>query len=97
MTLDEESPETVVALQGSGGEAVRSTIGDEPREPGALLEADGVDVAPATEPPRTGHEGVDAALALLADVDQQPVAHHAEVYEDVQGRLQHALADLDGR
>jgi hypothetical protein len=45
----------------------------------------------------TGHAGVDEALDRLAELDALPTADHADVYEDVQRRLQHALSDLDGR
>lgn len=47
--------------------------------------------------PVTGNDMVDEALARMADLDDRTTAEHAEIYEDVQGRLQRALADLDGR
>ena len=47
--------------------------------------------------PVTGNDTVDEALARLAAVEGLPTDEHVEVYEDVQGRLQRALADLDGR
>jgi len=44
----------------------------------------------------TGHAGVDAALARLADVEAAPTDSHPEVYDDVHRRLHDALSDLDG-
>ena len=58
----------------------------------------GVPEPPAlSEPVVTGHAGVDEALDRLAELDALPTADHADVYEDVQRRFQHALSDLDGR
>jgi hypothetical protein len=48
------------------------------------------------EPPTTGNSRVDAATALLADLDEQPTSEHAEVFDEVHRQLQGALADLDG-
>lgn len=48
-------------------------------------------------PPITGNDGVDAAVRRLAELDGLPTVEHAGVFDDVQGRLQHALSDLDGR
>jgi len=48
-----------------------------------------------TEQPVAGDPRVDAAVARLADLDDRPVAEHVEVFEDVQRRLQEALAGLD--
>lgn len=45
--------------------------------------------------PATGDDQVDAALALLSDVEGLPPAQHADVYEAVHAGLQDALADLD--
>jgi hypothetical protein len=45
---------------------------------------------------RTGQPRVDAAWARLAELDALATSEHADVYEDVHGRLQGALADLDG-
>jgi hypothetical protein len=50
----------------------------------------------AAEVELTGNDQVDAATALLADLQDQPTAEHADVFEDVHRRLQGALADLDG-
>lgn len=44
----------------------------------------------------TGHAEVDAALARLGELEALPIAEHVAVFEDVHGRLQEALAELDG-
>lgn len=44
----------------------------------------------------TGHADVDAALARLLELEALPTAEHVAVFEDVHGRLQEALAELDG-
>ncbi len=46
-------------------------------------------------PPATGDARVDAALARLGELVDLPSGDHADVYEDVLGRLQGALADAD--
>ncbi|MFJ9550945.1 hypothetical protein [Streptomyces erythrochromogenes] len=43
----------------------------------------------------TGHAGVDAQLARLADADHLGADGHAEVYEDVHRGLREALTALD--
>ena len=39
---------------------------------------------------------VDDALALLEQLDDQPVSEHVEVFDAVHRSLQDALATLDG-
>jgi hypothetical protein len=48
-----------------------------------------------SEQPAATDPRVDAALARLSDTEDRPVAEHVEVFEDVQRRLQEALAGLD--
>ncbi|MFF0277155.1 MULTISPECIES: hypothetical protein [unclassified Streptomyces] len=43
----------------------------------------------------TGHPGVDAHLARLAEVDDLPADGHPEVYEDVHRGLRAELTSLD--
>jgi hypothetical protein len=45
---------------------------------------------------QTGEPRVDAALERLTALDDEPLAGHVVVYEDVHRLLQDALADLDG-
>ena len=40
---------------------------------------------------------VDAALALLEDLEQRPLGEHVEVFDAVHRSLQDALATLDAR
>lgn len=47
-------------------------------------------------PETTGDPRVDEALARLRGLQGAPVAEHVAVYDDVNQRLQAALADLDG-
>jgi hypothetical protein len=49
----------------------------------------------AAAAPSTGNARVDAATALLADLDVRPTSEHAPVFEEVHQRLHSALADLD--
>ena len=44
----------------------------------------------------TGDARVDAAVDLMSTVQDQPLAEHQAVYEDVHSRLQQALADASG-
>lgn len=50
---------------------------------------------PAAAAPRTGHAEVDAALARLPELEDLPAADHVAVFDDVHGRLERALAELD--
>lgn len=43
----------------------------------------------------SGVPAVDDARQRLQDLDDAPLEEHVEVYEDVHGRLQEGLADLD--
>ncbi|MER6096119.1 hypothetical protein ABT154_09715 [Streptomyces sp. NPDC001728] len=43
----------------------------------------------------TGHPGIDAHLARLAEVDDLPADGHLEVYEDVHRGLRAELTSLD--
>ncbi|MER8237505.1 hypothetical protein [Streptomyces sp. NPDC094049] len=43
----------------------------------------------------TGHPGVDAHLARLAEVDDLPADGHPQVYEDVHRGLRAELTSLD--
>lgn len=45
----------------------------------------------------TGHAGVDARLARLADADHLAADGHTEVYEDVHRGLRDELTALDAR
>ncbi len=47
-----------------------------------------------TEDP-TGDRRVDAAVALLSQLDTAPLPEHVAVFEDVHRRLHDALAALD--
>ncbi|MGP3967567.1 hypothetical protein [Streptomyces sp. 6N223] len=76
-----------------------------PEEPSAPPEASEPPEAPEPldDEPRplgigvqpTGHAGVDAQLARLADTDRLPVAEHLEVYEDAHRALRDTLTTLD--
>ncbi|MFD7572427.1 hypothetical protein ACFV6U_18155 [Streptomyces sp. NPDC059810] len=76
---------------------------DEPSEPAAQDTAaprDGAHEPAAAAPLEvvrelTGHPGVDARLARLAEVDDLPADGHLEVYEDVHRGLRAELTSLD--
>jgi hypothetical protein len=59
----------------------------EPDEPGEL---DGPRPAP-------GEPRVDAALAMLDELDGRPVTEHRAIFEDVHRRLKDVLGELDTR
>ncbi|MFF9984299.1 hypothetical protein [Streptomyces erythrochromogenes] len=73
---------------GAGAEAGAPAGSAEPLEPAGPA-ALGVVRTP------TGHAGVDAHLARLADADHLGADGHAEVYEDVHRGLREALTALD--
>ncbi|MGC0378201.1 hypothetical protein [Streptomyces sp. SAI-229] len=67
-------------------------------EPGQAPPQDDGPAAPAPlDVPRTptGHPGIDAHVARLADADHLATDGHAEVYEDVHRGLRDALTALD--
>ncbi|MFJ8567542.1 hypothetical protein [Streptomyces sp. NPDC093514] len=66
----------------------------EPAEPAALEEPAGPVALGVVRTP-TGHAGVDAHLARLADADHLAADGHVEVYEDVHRGLREALTALD--
>lgn len=43
----------------------------------------------------TGVPAADDAAARLEALDNAPLEEHVEIFEDVHGRLQEGLADLD--
>ena len=47
----------------------------------------------AARPGPLGDSRVDAALARLDDLQDRPVGEHADVYDDIHGRLREALED----
>ncbi|MFF5787041.1 hypothetical protein ACFY8P_18980 [Streptomyces sp. NPDC012693] len=66
--------------------------------PEAVSEAAHAPAAPApigVARESTGHPGVDAHLARLAEVDDLPADGHLEVYEDVHRGLRAELTSLD--
>ncbi|MFD3336928.1 hypothetical protein ACFWV1_30485 [Streptomyces sp. NPDC058700] len=71
----------------------------EPEPAGAVAPLDAHEpVAPAplgVQREDTGHAGVDAHLARLAEVDHLPADGHLEVYEDVHRGLRAELTSLD--
>ncbi|MFI8344540.1 hypothetical protein ACIF8W_31355 [Streptomyces sp. NPDC085639] len=66
----------------------------EPAEPAAPEEPAGPVALGVVRTP-TGHAGVDAHLARLADADHLAADGHVEVYEDVHRGLREALTALD--
>ncbi|MFJ3637517.1 hypothetical protein [Streptomyces sp. NPDC090112] len=70
--------------------------------PGGAVAAGGPEAGDAAGPAPlgvvrtpTGHAGVDAHLARLADADHHEADGHLEVYEDVHRGLREALDALD--
>ncbi|MFC5907412.1 hypothetical protein [Streptacidiphilus monticola] len=55
------------------------------------------DMGPEAQVVETGHAGVDAALARLAELDGVPSDARVAVYEDVHQRLRQTLTALDER
>ena len=64
---------------------------DPETEPGVQGEPD-FDLEPDRE---ASHPVVEEAMQRLEDLRERPVAEHAEVYADLQDRLQDALAEAD--
>ncbi|MGK5642747.1 hypothetical protein ACSNOK_31215 [Streptomyces sp. URMC 126] len=84
VTTGEAAGDGEAGVAGEAGEAGEAV---EPAGPRPL----GVDRTP------TGHPGVDAHLARLADADHLAADGHLAVYEDVHQGLRSALAALDER
>jgi hypothetical protein len=51
--------------------------------------------APTAEPAGGPADDVKSAAAALATLPGRPLAEHAEVYEELHGRLQAALRSID--
>ncbi|MEU6296777.1 hypothetical protein [Streptomyces erythrochromogenes] len=73
---------------GEGGAGAAAQAPAEPVEPAGPAALGVVRTA-------TGHAGVDAHLARLADADHLAADGHVEVYEDVHRGLREALTALD--
>ncbi|MFJ3978748.1 hypothetical protein [Streptomyces sp. NPDC090021] len=80
---------------GAGAEAPVEPAGPaEPAEPAGPAGPAGPAPLGVVRTP-TGHAGVDAHLARLADADHLTADGHVEVYEDVHRGLREALTALD--
>ncbi|MFE5809903.1 hypothetical protein [Streptomyces sp. NPDC056491] len=93
---DEPAEPGAGAWAGPEGTAERAEPEDtaEPAEPeGAAEPAEPAPLGVVRTP--TGHPGVDAHLARLADADHLAADGHVEVYEDVHRGLREALSALD--
>jgi hypothetical protein len=78
------------------GEAAGEWSGAEPGAAGGGHEGDPGAAAgqPDGERPATGEPRVDAALAMLDELDELPVAEHARVFDEVHRRLEDVLGEL---
>ncbi|MFE7096364.1 hypothetical protein [Streptomyces erythrochromogenes] len=93
--MTDEAAETRAEAQS----AVRADAGAEaeagaPAESAGPVEPAGPAALGVVRTP-TGHAGVDAHLARLADADHLGADGHVEVYEDVHRGLREALTALD--
>ncbi|MFJ9763435.1 hypothetical protein ACIRUY_06420 [Streptomyces erythrochromogenes] len=86
--MSDEAADTRAEAPGEGGAGAAAKAPAEPVEPAGPA-ALGVVRTP------TGHAGVDAHLARLADADHLAADGHVEVYEDVHRGLREALTALD--
>ncbi|MEV6681005.1 hypothetical protein AB0N09_29690 [Streptomyces erythrochromogenes] len=96
--MTDEAAETRAGAQSAAGadagaeaEAGAPAESAEPAEP---VEPAGPAALGVVRTP-TGHAGVDAHLARLADADHLGADGHVEVYEDVHRGLREALTALD--
>ncbi|MET9640674.1 MULTISPECIES: hypothetical protein [Streptomyces] len=91
--MTDEAAETRAEAQSAGGAgpAGAETAAQAPAEP--VEPAGPVPLGVVRTP--TGHAGVDAHLARLADADHLGADGHVEVYEDVHRGLREALTALD--
>ncbi|MFJ9938294.1 hypothetical protein ACIRSJ_34785 [Streptomyces virginiae] len=94
--MTDEAAETRAEARSAGGAEAGAEAGAEP-----AAQAAAEPVEPAGPVPLgvvrtpTGHAGVDAHLARLADADHLGADGHVEVYEDVHRGLREALTALD--
>ncbi|MFE5626151.1 hypothetical protein ACFQ8S_29335 [Streptomyces virginiae] len=90
--MTDEAAETRAEAQSAGtAEAGAEAAAQAPAEP---VEPAGAAALGVVRTP-TGHAGVDAHLARLADADHLGADGHVEVYEDVHRGLREALTALD--
>ena len=78
------------------GEAAGEWRGAEPEPAGGGHEGEPRDPAglPGGERRATGEPRVDAALAMLDELADLPVAEHARVFDEVHARLENVLGEL---
>jgi hypothetical protein len=67
----------------------------DPERSGARAAATDDKPRPAAEPPSTGDDRVDAAVAGLSRLPGRPADEHVAVLEEVHGRLRDILGELD--
>ncbi|MFJ1569774.1 hypothetical protein [Streptomyces erythrochromogenes] len=89
--MTDEAAETRAEAQSAAGAEVEAGAPAESAEP---VEPAGPAALGVVRTP-TGHAGVDAHLARLADADHLGADGHVEVYEDVHRGLREALTALD--
>ncbi|WP_225884683.1 MULTISPECIES: hypothetical protein [Streptomyces] len=93
--MTDEAADTRAEAPNAGGAEVRAEAGAAAAEaPAEPVEPAGPAALGVVRTP-TGHAGVDAHLARLADADHLAADGHVEVYEDVHRGLREALTALD--
>ena len=84
--MDEEHPDQDTEGQGQDLDPERGLVTAAP---------DGETPRPAAEPPPTGDDRVDAAVAGLSRLPGAPADEHVAVLEEVHGRLRDILGELN--
>jgi hypothetical protein len=84
--MNEEYPDQGLEGQDQNLDAERAQV---PAAP------DGGELRRAAEPPPTGDDRVDAALAGLSRLAAGPVEEHVAVLEEVHGRLRDILGEVN--
>ncbi|MCX5587662.1 hypothetical protein ACFV0H_34110 [Streptomyces erythrochromogenes] len=93
--MTDEAAETRAEAQSTAGaDAGAEVEAGAPAEAAEPVEPAGPAALGVVRTP-TGHAGVDAHLARLADADHLGADGHVEVYEDVHRGLREALTALD--
>jgi hypothetical protein len=84
--MDEEHPDQDTEGQGQDLDPERGLVAAAPA---------GETPRPAAEPPPTGDDRVDAAVAGLSRLPGAPADEHVAVLEEVHGRLRDILGELN--